>query len=400
MDPYCSTSRRQAGPIALDARWTVPGDQPHGSSGSAYAVADLLQAYETEKTLLLQIEGSGRLISLEASIQLSLNSHTMQDNPEAPNLLSLLCLLPYGPDVSSLPRMLPSLKNTRGTSLALLGVAFLFNDKGRLRVLSPTRDFVLEHHPPDNACLTDMRSYSMHMAADVDKFGTEDFAQAVNLLSAEVGNISAVLLHFWKSAPNWDELEEFPLATMQVADFTYQTYYGDCMALLTEASKQLELVGSSGSKAECTWFMGEMLHMQGNIHQAIKKFNEANTYFEMREDQVGVARCAWSMGNLLDDLNEHDEAIAKVEEAKAAFASFNDYHSAARCTQSISEIYRLLSRCSEAVPLLLEAKAAIEVGGDRRGVASCMQDMAQVLLGLSKYEDALFELEAAKEIFE
>ncbi|KZO96441.1 hypothetical protein CALVIDRAFT_457513, partial [Calocera viscosa TUFC12733] len=127
--------------------------------GQLVSPTDLLEAYDFERTALVETDGGHRLTSLDVSIRLSINSHTMSQNATAAQLLSVLCLLPEGVTISELPKILPTVQGTRKSALALVAVSLAANIKGRLRALSPIRDFVMEYLPPGGIPLQELRAH-------------------------------------------------------------------------------------------------------------------------------------------------------------------------------------------------------------------------------------------------
>ncbi|KZO96446.1 hypothetical protein CALVIDRAFT_459676, partial [Calocera viscosa TUFC12733] len=129
--------------------------------GQLVSPTDLLEAYDSDRTAVVETHGRDRLTSLDVSIRLSINSHTMTQNGTAAQLLSVLCLLPEGVMISDLPKILPMLKGARKSVLALVAVALAVNVNGRLRALSPIRDFVMQHLPPGGIALGELRAHYM-----------------------------------------------------------------------------------------------------------------------------------------------------------------------------------------------------------------------------------------------
>ncbi|KZO91850.1 hypothetical protein CALVIDRAFT_521080, partial [Calocera viscosa TUFC12733] len=132
--------------------------------GKLFTPTQLLAAYENETTRLIKVGAGGRLKSLEVSIRLSVQSQVMLQEPDALELLSVLCLLPDGVPLRALQEMLPSLSRTLTAAISvLLQVALTFEENARLRVLSPIRDFMLSHHPPKDPTLGEVRRHYMNL---------------------------------------------------------------------------------------------------------------------------------------------------------------------------------------------------------------------------------------------
>ncbi|KZO96436.1 TPR-like protein [Calocera viscosa TUFC12733] len=363
--------------------------------GQLVSPTDLLEAYESERTALVETDGGDRLTSLDVSIRLSINSHTMSQNPNAAQLLSLLCLLPEGVTISDLPKILPTVQGTRKSALALVAVALAANVNGRLRALSPIRDFVMEHLPPGGISLVELRAHYMLLADEAEKFGTDQSRTAIGLLSPEIGNINSVLRHCWKGASFRIDVEALCIATDRLLTFSYFTGFGDCLPLLEDAKKALERMGRPGAAAAYTLDIGHVL--SGNHYMpALEVLRDAKAMFEVLGDRLGAAECTWSIGNTLRMLDRSDDALSNLEQAKAEFETIGDRRGAAQCMQGIGDTMRMLNRNDDALSNLEQAKAEFENTGDRRGAAQCMHGIGDTLRMLNRNDDALSSLEQAK----
>jgi len=368
--------------------------------GQLMSPAKLLDAYEVEKTALIETTGDGRLTSLDVSINLSLESHSITRDPDAKRLLSVLCLLPDGAPITALPVMLPSMKSTRKSAMAILSVALIFTDKHeRLRVLAPIRDYVLEHLPPDEACLSELRMHFVKLTDQVANLGTTMSNETVKLLSADVGNITYILLQWWRTVGDTDIGTLFA-ATLQLTDFTHQTGYGDCFQLLSAARTALEAAGYRLAVAHCMRWFGEILRTQGRYEEALHNLKEAVDMFEASGEQAHAARCAWSVANICKELDRLDEAELAVDAAAKAFEALGNLVWVARCMQARGDV--LCSRCrfEDALPVLEEAVTIFEANGTAGHTAQCKFVMSNALRVLGRYDEALRMVEDAKAAFE
>ncbi|KZO96476.1 TPR-like protein [Calocera viscosa TUFC12733] len=407
--------------------------------GQLASPADLLAAYDSERTALVETDGGHRLTSLDVSIRLSLNSHTMSQNANAAQLLSVLSLLPEGVIISDLPKVLPTVKGIKKSALALVAVALAVSVNGRLRALSPIRDFVIEHLPPDGITLRELRAHYMVLTDEAKKLGTDQSSQAITLLSIEFGNINSVLRHCWKDASYGTDVEELHVATTWLSTFSFFTDFGDCLPLLEDARKALESMGRRREAAEYTWAIGSVLsrnqYMRGlevlrdaktkfdvigdrlraaqcmksigdtlrmlnRYDDALSNLERSKAEFEIIGDRLGAVQCMQSIGNTLLMLHLYDDALSNLEGAKAQFETIGDRLSAAQCMRSIGDTMRMLNWYDDALPNLEQAKAEFETIGDRLGVAQCMKSIGVTLRMLDRYEDALSNLEQAKGEFE
>ncbi|KZO96428.1 TPR-like protein [Calocera viscosa TUFC12733] len=367
--------------------------------GQLVSPTDLLEAYNSERTALVETDGGDRLTSLDVSIRLSINSHTMSQNANAAQLLSLLCLLPEGVTISELPKILPTLRGARKGVLALVAVALAVNVNGRLRVISPIRDFVMMHLPPGGITLGELRAHYMMLADEAEKFGTDQSRAAIGLLSTEFGNINSVLRHCWKDTYYRTHAEALRVATDQLSTFSYLTRFGDCLPLLEDAKKALECMDRHGEAATITLDIGKVLSLN-HYMAALEILRDAKEKFKVIGDRLGVAQCTSRIGDTLRMLDRYDDALSNLEQAKAELETFGDRLGAAQCMQSIGDTLHLLDRYDDALSNLEQAKGEFETIGDRLSTAQCMQSIGDILRVLHRCDDALSNLEQAKAEFE
>ncbi|KZO96430.1 hypothetical protein CALVIDRAFT_116864 [Calocera viscosa TUFC12733] len=367
--------------------------------GQLLSPTNLLEAYDSERTALVETDGGGRLTSLDVSIRLSINSHTMSQHPNAAELLSVLCLLPEGVTISDLPKILPTLKGARKGVLALVAVALAINGNGRLRALSPIRDFVMQHLPPGGITLRELRAHYMLLADEAKKVGTDECSKAITLLSAEFGNINSVLRHCWKDASYRTDVDALRLATDRLWAFSHFTSFGDCLPLLEDAMQALESMGRHQAAAQYTLAIGIVLSLSQYM-PALEVLRAAKGKFEVIGDRLGAANCMRSIGNALRMLRRYDDSLSNLEQAKAEFETIGERLGAAKCMQSIGNTLRMLNRYDDALSNLEQAKAEFETIGNRLGAARCMPDIGDTLGMLNRDDDALYILEQAKAEFE
>ncbi|KZO91495.1 hypothetical protein CALVIDRAFT_521555 [Calocera viscosa TUFC12733] len=364
--------------------------------GQVMKPAQLIDTYRHERTSLLSRGKAGRLTSVQVSIELSVNSPSMQSNPDALRLLSLLCLLPDGISITDMQSMLTSMPNSRQAALALLDAALVDGQTPRLTVLSPIRDFVLEKHQPEEPGLTEVRNRFIDLTWHADVVGTSNCTEAVNLLSAQFGNINAVMLHWWKSLPTPDEVKILYQATGRLAWFSYAASYGDCAQLLSAARAAFEAIGDRPGAARCTQTLGEALVSLDRYEEALRMFGEAKTMFSENGDILGVARSIQSMGCLFRKRGDYQPALDALEQARTNFARAKHRKGEAQCIQIMGEVLRSLNRHDEAIKKLDQAKAHFEIIRDRLSAAQCTLSIGDSLGMLNQPENARIKFEQAR----
>ncbi|KZT56085.1 hypothetical protein CALCODRAFT_509664 [Calocera cornea HHB12733] len=383
---------------------------------SEQSPAELLEAYAVEATKLLKTRGVGKLRSLEVSIRLSLECRTMAEAPEALRLLSILCMLPDGSSLDHLRAMAHSMRGTLVTSVTvLLHVALAWKEKGRLRVLSPIRDFILDEHPPEDKLLQEMRGYFTGLVLQAFEAGPQSQTLASAVLSTECGNLTSVFLHSWSSIVEGDYM---PLlrSSLVLAEVSYYTGYGNCVSLLEaaktkahygEAVQQLEearaifeTLGNPLGVAKCQSNLGAVLHAQNHCGEAVQQLEEARAIFQDIGDRLGVARCKQRLGDILRQQSHYEEAAHQLEEAREIYQSIGSRLGVAVCLAALGGVLRMQNHYAESAQLLEEGRALFQAIGDRLGMANCARTLGEVLLMQNHCEEASQRLEEAREIFQ
>ncbi|KZO91858.1 hypothetical protein CALVIDRAFT_601938 [Calocera viscosa TUFC12733] len=326
--------------------------------GKYLTPTQLLAAYKRERTRLIKVGRAGRLKSLEVSTRLSLACDPMRQEPNALALLSVLCLLPDGLTIDELPDVLPSMRaGITAAASVLMQVALAFQDKDRLRMLSPIRDFILREHPPHGAALKELRYHFMDLTFKVYGNGMDLTKDRVQVFSANFGNISSVLLQFWRTSPNKEQIDTLLLATLAPAHTSRMSSYGDFVPLLSEAKLVLGRLGNRAGAALCSEELGDLMSNQHRYLEAAQALEDAKASFDDLGFRHGAAECMRSLGSMLWMQGRNAEAARLVNEAKSVFQEIGDRLGAAKCTQ-VGEVLRLQGKYEEAARVVMEAKTA------------------------------------------
>ncbi|EJU02744.1 hypothetical protein DACRYDRAFT_115737 [Dacryopinax primogenitus] len=365
--------------------------------GQLLSPSELLDAYESEKTALVET-GRERLTSLEVSIRLSLSTPSVAQNPEARKLLSLLALLPDGAPVAALRLMVPSMLNSRKNALVLLAVALLIRNNDRIRCLTPIRDFMLDHYPPDPSSFQELRTYFTNMTASVHQIN-DNPKETIGRLSPDFGNINSVLMYSWTLAADKPIMTILLTSTLQLAQFSYLATFGDCTSLLTGARSALQSIHSDLGIALCTQRRGKILTVRSRWLDGMTNFEEARKLFELVGDRMRTAECMQSIGGALYMLSRYDEGIDILNKAKAEFEALGVRYGAAQCMHTLGDTFHMLDRYDDALSTLRAAKAEFEAIGERRFAAYCARSIAEVLVITSDNKEAISMLEEAQTQF-
>jgi tetratricopeptide (TPR) repeat protein len=366
--------------------------------GKGEDVKYLLKRYREERTSLLQTQGSksGRLNSVDASISVSLKSSAMTENPEAVQLLGVLCHLPDG--LYSWRERLQSLitEFTLPHQLVsvLLRAALAYDDSGTLKVLSPIRDYIVVYHQPETRHMLHMEQYYIDL---ISTYATKSFGKELAIsrvtLEPELGNITYILKNAIKTNPKESVVE----AVYQLSWFSYRTI--PSADLLHFVIPYMDNCGMADKLPQFQWLIAEILRFQAKYPEAREMLLEAQKQFNEIGNQHGAAQCLQSLGNILRVQAKYPEAREMLLEAQMQFTKIGSELRVAQCLQSLGNILRVQVKYAEARETLLEAQKQFTEIGDQLGVAQCLHRLGDILRMQAKYPEATEMLLEAQEQF-
>ncbi|KAJ7793847.1 P-loop containing nucleoside triphosphate hydrolase protein, partial [Mycena leptocephala] len=152
------------GKSALDDLLDLSGSLPLAVSlmaniASFEGYSNTLARWQMENTTLVS-EGPDKYSNLEKSISLSLSSPRISSSPHAKNLISLLSLLPDGIRAEDIIASKVPLPDVRHCQSVLLATSLAYIDvKGRLKALTPVREYIRRAYPPSLSLSRPLRIY-------------------------------------------------------------------------------------------------------------------------------------------------------------------------------------------------------------------------------------------------
>src|ERR1700729_1820066 len=165
---------------------------------SGFSLRHMLKLWCAKRTALLRTRGKGpdKLESIEVSISISLSSLDSTNNHQAVQLLAILCLLPDGLlrwegrllDIGS------KFENVHGLLQSLRRTSLVFISNDILKVLSPIRHFVTDHHPAAEGHVKALEAYFWNLVATYATCQPGDgFIKAMQILEPEMGNLRSLV---------------------------------------------------------------------------------------------------------------------------------------------------------------------------------------------------------------
>lgn len=283
------------------------------------STSSLLKRWENEHVSMLARGSANRLSSMEMSIQLSVDSPRVRENPEALPLLRLISLLPDGvEDDNHLEAIAASFQNPSRAAATLKQVSLAYSSDTRcLAVLAPIREFVA--HSQDKPALEHRQSlvrYYLQLAAKASTLETGTDGEAIiRLLTGEVGNMQAVIAYALSDAEICSDVELFKKiinAAVETTDLYRYTGLGD-IGPLEKAAKAAHDAGLPTLEALCILKQGELLYARSKREAAAAAFQRALDQYTTLEDQSGQSRCYLMLGMIENQAGSYKRAAEHVQ---------------------------------------------------------------------------------------
>jgi tetratricopeptide (TPR) repeat protein len=287
--------------------------------------------WQQERIDILQRVGADhRLLNLEISYEISLKGPRM--TVEGLGLLRVLGCLPDGADHGDLGAVYSGYGHKAAAVLRQVGLAF--DEAGRLRVLTPLREYILRKHPPRPGELEPVLAHYLDLAISYGgKTGREGGAGAIIRLTTEAGNMQAMILRGLDEAQPGLAIQ----AALRLAEFMRFTGLGST-ALLEKAVRIAQNLDSHENiTANCILSLGDIALARSDHEVARQRYEEALPLYQRVGDILGQANCILSLGTIALERSDHEGARQRYEEALGLYEQIQEPY-------SVGWTHRLLAR--------------------------------------------------------
>ena len=364
-----------------------------------FSMQQMLELWREKRTALLKTGGKSRYNeSLEVSISISLSLLGSTGNHQAVQLLAVLCLLPDGllRWRERLQVIGSQFENVHGLLQSLRRTSLVFTSNDILKVLSPIRHFMIDHHPATEDHVKALEAYFWNL---VMTYATREpgdgFMEAKRVLEPDTGNLWSLLQSNIQCRPTTEAIK----IALQISRFSFWTYLSVDILNLVESATGNSQVGSPSLRAQCSQSLGNILCMQSKHEEATDILRKARDRFIEINDKPGTAQCFQSLGKILYMQSNYKEAADVLQKAQDQFVKIGDQLGAAQCSQSLGNILSMQSNYQEAADVLQKAQDQFVKIGDQLGAAQCSQSLGNILSMQSNYKEAADMLQNAQDWF-
>ncbi|KAJ7452063.1 hypothetical protein B0H11DRAFT_2329135 [Mycena galericulata] len=375
-------------PLSSDAAYQIFLDITDATSEEdAARIVELtvLSRWKKENISLLS-DGFDKNTNLETSLRISLSSPRMTSCPGALQFLSLLSLLPDGVsdvDLSKNSCPIPELPRAKTT---LLRTSLAHIEAGRLKVLAPVRELMMQIDPPSYNLV---RPLLLHWHSLFTLWTTYQMPSGDLLprLAGNVGNFTSLLQYGLEtSAPN---LKEVILGIFYLDSFTLRTF-GNRSPLKADIAAHVERVDDSQLRGYYIWdLFADSGYTPISPSEAPDLIAKGCKFHQLAHDLVGESRLQLQAASYYTRRGDMTKASAHAEISLSLAEQADSDIRRNRALCKVSLCKRLKGRFREALALARKAQWLAGRIGNFQHETEALQEEALCCIGLGDFSQAV-----------
>ncbi|KAJ7677994.1 hypothetical protein DFH06DRAFT_1316779 [Mycena polygramma] len=350
--------------------------------------ASLAKRWAKERTALIENGGDDRLSKLDTSIQCSLTSPRMKQDPSATDILALFSILPDGfPNregmLDRLQRFLPQDVHLQKAVSTLRRVALIHDetlvDTPRLRMLSPVRHFSkanLQVLPELRTALVDL-----YIAILEDGHRYSD-SHSHTFIPPELLNVRAVFAEAYGSGDRREALIK--------ASITYTEWLVH-MGSGSEEIIQLAIKSLGDSDellASCFYWLGKLCMRRNDVEEAHRAFAQAVKLHVQAQDTSGEADDLYELGSLYIWWGKLEEAEGSFKRALELHTANGDLPGEAYDLLDLGKLFMRRGQLEEAEKSTSNALELLREAHNVSGQAHAMRRLGGVYMRQDRLDEA------------
>ncbi|KYG04540.1 hypothetical protein BE21_46265, partial [Sorangium cellulosum] len=351
------------------------------SAAQGNDLVNLREEWELSRAAVLERGGGARdrLRSWKASLELSIGSRRM--TAEAHRLLAVLAVLPDGIAQRDVAAVLPDAGPAAARVLAQLRLAYF--ESGRLKILSPVREYVSAAYPPAAEDLGRVMEHYGELARALGSLrGRPGGTEAVARLAPETANLDAMIRRGLTGpvAARWID------AAAALTDFA--RFSGHTASLpLGPALEAAQRAGDRPREARCFERLGHIALGRSQHDEATARYQQALPLYQKVGDVLSEANCIRSLGDVALARSQHAEATARYEQALPLYQKVGTVLGEATCIMSLGDIALRRSQYAEATARYEQTLPLYQKLGDVLGEANCIKSLGDIALRRSQHAE-------------
>ncbi|WP_437553827.1 tetratricopeptide repeat protein [Sorangium sp. So ce367] len=291
---------------------------------------------------------------------------------DACRLLVVLAVLPDGVAQRDLAAILPDAGPAAARVLAHMRLAYF--EGGRLKMLSPVREYVKAAHLPAPDDLGRTMDHYGEVARTFGPMpGRRGGTEAAARLAPETANLDAVIRR------GLDGGEATRWVDIAVALTDFARFSGHAASLpLRRALEVAQRAGDRRREALCIERLGDIALERSQHDEASARYQEALPLYRKVGDVRGGANCILRLGDIALECSQHDQARARYQEALPLYREVGDVRGGANCILRLGDIALECSQHDQAGSYYQEALPPYRQVGDVLGEANCILRLGDV----------------------
>ncbi|KAF7377521.1 Tetratricopeptide repeat protein 28 [Mycena sanguinolenta] len=367
--------------------------------------ASLAMRWTTERTALIENGGDDRLSKLDKSIQCSVTSPRMNQDPFATDILALFSLLPDGfPNregmLDRLQRFLPPDMNLQKAVSTLRRVALVhcetLVDTPRLRLLSPVRHFSkanLRVLPELGTALVDLYIEILHDGRDSSD------PHSHTLIPPELLNIRAVFAEAYESGDRREALIKASIIYTEWLSFMGSGSDDIIQMAIQSPPESDELL------AACFYWHGKLCMRRNDVEEAHRAFGRAvKLHVKIRDtlgevtlhdpltsrpsDAIEKAYDLYELGSLYIGWGKIEEAERFFKRALELHTARGDFLGEAYDLLDLGKLFMRRGQLNDAEKAVSSALYLLRQVHNVLGEAHAMRRLGRVYMRQNRFEEA------------
>jgi tetratricopeptide (TPR) repeat protein len=359
-----------------------------------WPLSKLAEQWECEKIRLLDLgKGFGKARSLSISIELSMNSPTMQDLGEAArHVLQVIAFFPTGVNQDLLLDLFPSLPTIRSIVDTLNKLSLTTCHDDFITMLMPIR-LHLQKNNSVSPLLEDVRTfYYKRLGAYGSLFPGDEGFNGGTWILCEHDNVEKLIAY--DLAGSEDSVDAYrACADFLVHLFWHRPRHTTLKAMVLDTPEESSL---AVPKAACLQIFGWIATDMGNHAEATELLAAARSVSLSHGERWRGTQCSVNLAEINRSLENLLDAEEQFTEASTSFRDLQDLYGEARCNENLGDIARRRGNASEASRLLSSARVYYEsvnktwnVGSIRTRMGILEFDRGDYLKGREHFEAAI-----------
>ncbi|WP_437616088.1 tetratricopeptide repeat protein [Sorangium sp. So ce834] len=342
------------------------------SAAQGNDLVNLREEWELSRAAVLERGGGARdrLRSWKASLELSIGSRRM--TAEAHGLLAALAVLPDGIAQRDLAAVLPGAGPAAARVLAQLRLAYF--EGGRLKMLSPVREYVSAAYPPAAEALGRVMEHYGELARTLGPLpGGPGGTEAAARLAPETANLDAMIRRGLAEADAGRWID----AAAALTEFARFSGYAAPLPL-DRALEAARRAGDRRREARCVEYLGRIELARSQHAEATARYEQALLLYQKVGDVLGEANCIHSLGDIELARSQHAEATARYEQALPLYQKVGDVLGEANSIKSLGNVALARSQHAEATARYEQALPLYQKVGAVLGEANCILSLGNI----------------------